>query len=135
MADNNSNRWMPTAGGIISIVSGILGIIGSLVLGCIAIVFQTVPYDEIFYHIEDPDMLPVVTTILWVSCVITLVVSIIPIIGGIFAIRRKRWGWALAGAICATIASNILGIIALVFIAMSKKEFTGQTGAQNPQLN
>jgi hypothetical protein len=45
------------------------------------------------------------------------------VVGGICAILRKHWGWALAGGICAIIASRILGIIGLVFIALSRKEF------------
>ncbi|MGB3479983.1 MAG: hypothetical protein WBB67_12595, partial [bacterium] len=51
-----------------------------------------------------------------------LVLGIIAIVGGISAIRRKSFGLSLAGAICA-LPSNILGILAIIFVSLSKKEF------------
>ena len=47
------------------------------------------------------------------------------IVGGIFALRRRVWGLALAGAICAFLvpAGFILGILAIIFVAMGKREF------------
>jgi hypothetical protein len=60
--------------------------------------------------------------------------GLIAIVGGIFAIRRKFWGLALAGAICAIVPPHpwgyltwtpVLGILAVVFVALSKNEFTG----------
>jgi len=50
------------------------------------------------------------------------VLGIIAIIGGISAIRRKRFGLSLVGAICAR-PSVILGILAIIFIALGKREF------------
>ena len=47
--------------------------------------------------------------------------GIIALVGGVFALKRKAWGVALAGAICSM--SFLLGIPALVFLAMSKNEF------------
>jgi len=60
--------------------------------------------------------------------------GLIAIGGGIFAIRRKLWGVALAGAICAIVPPHpwgyltwtpVLGILAVVFVALSKNEFAG----------
>ena len=53
------------------------------------------------------------------------VLGIVAIVGGISAIRRKRFGLALAGAICA-ILSGILGILAVIFVALRKREFGGE---------
>ena len=60
--------------------------------------------------------------IMWVC----LVVGIIAIVGGIFALRRRIWGLALAGAICATLSlfTFYLGILAIIFTAMARKEFS-----------
>ena len=50
------------------------------------------------------------------------VLGILAVVGGIFAIRRKRFGLSLAGAICA-LPLYALGVPAVIFICLSKKEF------------
>jgi hypothetical protein len=49
---------------------------------------------------------------------------LLAIAGGIFAIQRKRWGWALAGSIAAAINPLPLGIVAIVLVILSKNEFS-----------
>jgi hypothetical protein len=51
--------------------------------------------------------------------------GIVAIVGGISAIRRKNFGLSLAGAICA-LPSHILGILAVIFVSLSKKEFEAE---------
>lgn len=59
--------------------------------------------------------------------------GLIAIAGGIFAIRRKVWGLALAGAICAVVPPHpwgaltwtpVLGILAALLVVGSKNEFS-----------
>jgi hypothetical protein len=50
-------------------------------------------------------------------------IGIISIIGGVFEIQRRSWGWALAGSITTTLVSNPLGITSIVLTAVSKNEF------------
>jgi hypothetical protein len=50
------------------------------------------------------------------------ILGIVAIIGGISAIRRKRFSLSLAGAICA-LPSVFLGILAVIFVSLSKREF------------
>ena len=52
-----------------------------------------------------------------------LVLGIIAIVGGISAIRRKSFGLSLAGAICALIPLNLLGLLAVIFVSLGKREF------------
>jgi hypothetical protein len=54
-----------------------------------------------------------------------IILGVVAIIGGIYSIRRKAWGMALAGAICAIFLPHvtILSILAIIFIALSKQEF------------
>ncbi|MCL1885408.1 MAG: DUF4064 domain-containing protein [Dehalococcoidia bacterium] len=125
MANSNSSTWMPTAGGVLNIVTGVLGIVGSLTLGILAIVFQSLQNNPDFYP-DDPEVVPVLIAVFWVCCVFVLIPSIISIVGGVFAIQRKKWGWALAGSICAVLCSTITGVLALIFIIMGKKEFSKQ---------
>jgi len=48
--------------------------------------------------------------------------GIIALVGGVYAIKRKMWGLALAGAICSLLAFP-LGIPAIILIARSRGEF------------
>jgi hypothetical protein len=48
--------------------------------------------------------------------------GIVAVVGGISARRRKRYGLSLAGAICA-LPSHILGVLAVIFVALRKREF------------
>jgi hypothetical protein len=50
------------------------------------------------------------------------VLGIVAVVGGISAIRRKRFGLSLAGAICA-LPSVFLGIAAVILVALGKREF------------
>jgi hypothetical protein len=50
-------------------------------------------------------------------------VGALAIVGGVFALRKKHWAWALAGAIGATIVFLPCGIPAIIFVAMGRPEF------------
>jgi len=52
-----------------------------------------------------------------------IAVGILAIIGGVFTLRRRIWGLALAGAICAILTSLVLGIPAVILIVMARQEF------------
>jgi hypothetical protein len=52
-----------------------------------------------------------------------LVAGILAIAGGIFALNRKRWGLALAGAISAAALFFPVGIIATVLVSLGRPEF------------
>jgi len=50
--------------------------------------------------------------------------SIFAVVGGIYSLKRKKWGLVLAGTICNLLYFNILGIPALTLTILSKREFT-----------
>jgi hypothetical protein len=59
-----------------------------------------------------------------------IILSIVAIVGGIFAIRKRAWGFALAAAICGFVVglpfiapAILLGIPAIVFTALGKGQF------------
>jgi hypothetical protein len=54
--------------------------------------------------------------------IVILVLGAISIAGGISAMRRKKFGLSLAGAIC-VLPTALLGILAIIFVSLSKKEF------------
>jgi hypothetical protein len=47
----------------------------------------------------------------------------VAILGGVFGLQSRRWGWALAGSIVTLFVSNVLGIVTVVLTALSKDEF------------
>lgn len=49
--------------------------------------------------------------------------GVLAIVGGIYALRRKNWGLAMAGAIGAAVGVTILGVAALVLTALARDEF------------
>jgi hypothetical protein len=59
-----------------------------------------------------------------VLVILSLVEATFPIIGGIFALQRRRWGWALAGSIVAILGTLPLGVASTIFVAMSRDEFS-----------
>lgn len=72
------------------------------------------------------------TTALAVSITLAVVTSTIAIGGGYRALQRRHFWWAMAGAVCSVWSAILLGgyfmgapvgILAIVLIAMSRKEF------------
>ena len=61
--------------------------------------------------------------ILWTITLPLLVLGALALVGGVFALQRRRWGWALAGSIAAFFPFGLLGLLATIFTAMSKEEF------------
>lgn len=115
-------NWMPTAAGALSITSGALGIIGIAFLIAFSATFgREIARDALTSIGFMQTVMPL--QIIGFFSIPLFLVSIVAIIGGIYAIQRRIWGMALAGAICATIPMQILGVLSIVFIALSKKEF------------
>ena len=62
-------------------------------------------------------------SILIILCVLLLFAGVLALQGGIYAVQRKKWGWALVGSICALIPTFVLGLAAIMLITLSKDEF------------
>ncbi len=104
--------WKPTTAGILSIIAGVFGLIGALVVGVIG---GTIAGLE--------DILGLGT--LFAAIAIPLIIiAIIAIVGGVYALKRRIWGLALAGTICALFCFWLLGIPAIIFVALGKREFS-----------
>ncbi len=100
--------WQPTAAGILSICGGAIGVIFGLVTGGFL--------SHLFFFLHP-----------------TIILGTVAIIGGIFALRRENWGLCLAGAICAVFVplAGLLGILSIIFIALSKSEFRKPSARQS----
>ena len=125
MASSGSHRsGLLTAGGMLSIVGGAFEMIFGAVVtaltmgGVIPGVFRPFPPMPWSGERFEIHIMPSFTYL----GVPLLVLGIIAVVGGISALRRKSFGLSLAGAICA-LPSNILGILAVIFVALGKREF------------
>jgi hypothetical protein len=111
-------------GGILSIISGAFGILGILmyILIIIMVVYasRTGSYSHFPYTSETLFMVYIVYGIMGLAM---LLLGILAILGGVFALKGKHWGWSLAGAIAATITFFPCGIVSIIFIAKSQAEF------------
>jgi hypothetical protein len=112
--------WKPTAAGILTIIAGFLGLLIGLALavglgiaGTVAGLIPGFPGARFLALVAVPG----------------IILSIVAIVGGIYAIKRSVWGLALAGAICALLFTVpflgwILAILAIIFVSLGKPEFS-----------
>lgn len=112
--------WKPTVAGILNIVSGGLSVIGFVFVAIGLIFFMAI--DSTALSMPTGHMFPGLA-FLFAIAIPLFIVDALAIVGGIYALRRKIWGWALTGAIAAIILSWPIGIASVVFTIMSKDEF------------
>ncbi len=124
METTAQKTWKSTAAGILNIVAGALSLLG--IPGVIVVIF-TLHNSQFFmdalYEAGLSWEIGFVQTILIVLAVFLAIVGTLSLIGGLYALQRRRWGWALAGSIASILGSTPLGIAAIVFITISRDEF------------
>ena len=113
MPNDRPRSGMLTAGGVLAIVGGALGIIVAIiVIATLAWVAAKPEY---------------VLTGLGYSYIALAIVAIIAgwvaIVGGRRALAKTSYNWAIAGGIGALLCSGLLGLLSLIFIATTKREF------------
>jgi len=119
-----------TVGGILSIVAGALGVVSGLILLMLTLFMSSAFNDPAIFgdfSTTDGQFLTIFSVIYGVAGVFCLIVGALGIVGGIFSLQRKRWGWALAGAIAGCLSFLPLGVGAVVLVAMGKSEFNQST--------
>ncbi len=103
-----AETWMPVVAGILTIIAGVVDFLVGLIVGAIghAVSFITGIWGLGAFGVPH------------------IVLGIIAVIGGIFAVQRKAWLMALVGAICALMwPLTLLGILSIIFVCLSRKEF------------
>jgi hypothetical protein len=127
MASNgNSKSGLLTAGGVLNIIGGVLELIGGGIV--VGIGIENIIGGP-FWFIPDIPWFPgreivagVLPAIIIIVGILILALGAIGVAGGISALNRKSFGLSLAGAIC-ILPTVILGILAVIFVSLSKKEF------------
>jgi len=105
--------WKPIASGILSIIAGMIGIGGG---GLVALMGDFVSDSGGILGFE-PLGVP------------TIILGVVALIGGIFALRRRVWVMAVIGAVFAIPCMPVLGTLAIIFVALANEEFTAHSRA------
>ena len=112
--------------GILTIVSGAFGVLW-LVWAVFAILMVrfmfTGPFTPYRFPAH-PGFITLVTIFYAVFGLFFVLVGVLGIVGGVFALKKKNWGLALAGAIAGTVTFFPCGIPAIIYITMAKPEFS-----------
>jgi hypothetical protein len=116
------SKGKPIAAGVLNIIAGILGIIGAIGM-FIGFSFITNYWNFGGVEIEFEAFPRFVENIILGLAIPSLIIAILALVGGIFAVQRKQWGLALAGSIAAILSLFPLGIASTVLTAISKEEF------------
>ena len=129
MASNGNGRGgLLSAGGILSIIVGAFELITGGMMAALFATGMTVPKFPGYpgfpgFPSGGGFGMGLVPTWLIIIGIVFAVLGVIAIIGGISAIRRSSFGLSLAGAICALLPINVLGILAVIFVSLAKGEF------------
>lgn len=120
----HERTWRPTTGGLLAIISGAW----NLVIGLGAVFGGTFLSDFIAdFNTTLSDALQGVGVGAGSALI---VLGIIAIVGGTYAIMRRMWGMALAGSIAAAFPSpvvlpTLMGILSIIFNTLGHMEFKG----------
>jgi hypothetical protein len=105
---------MPMIAGILCIVDGGLKLLALLGLFVASLVIP----------ISQGSGFAVNASILLLAITIPLaIIGILAIVGGIYALQRRRFGLAVTGSIAAFLPFSLLGLASIILVALSKDEF------------
>ena len=120
------NKAAPV-GGILSIISGGFGILFGAGVSVFSIFMNvmfraTAPYGSPGFP---PEMMTWMMIIYLVMGIGLALIGALALVGGIYCLKRKIFGLALAGAIGGAITFFPTGIIAVIYTTMAQPEFQG----------
>ena len=117
---------MAKAAGYLNIVSGVTHLLGAifiLIFGWLGDgVFNILWYGMVGTPLT-PITQPVSQELQSILAIPVIISSIIAIIAGIFAIKRRKWSIVLIGSICGALLTWFLGLPAILLTIMSKNKF------------
>jgi len=114
-------------GGILSIVSGGFGVLigGFYVLMIWMFNFMITSISQQPMDPEFPQEFFYIMAIIYGAIgLILALIGALGIVGGVYALKRKHWALALAGAIAGSVTFFPCGIPAIIFVSLGKDEFT-----------
>jgi len=121
-----SRTWKPTTAGIINIVCGVFFLIGGITIFSAwgtPMATSFAGYAMYSMGLEGKPSSSFVTTFIVTLGTAAIFLGTVSILGGIYSIKRRLWGIALAGSISTFLSSIVLGIPTIALTAISKREF------------
>ena len=121
------NKAQPA--GILTIITGSIGVLGSLALFAFiplihtAMTDPTLQTDSSLTAADIKAAADLMTGIFTFMAVIGVLLAIFIIVAGVYALKKKAWGLGLAGSIVGLFVFFPTAVPALVFMALAKPEF------------
>jgi len=106
--------WRSITSGIMSIIAGLIGIGGGAI---VSLMGDFVSESGGILGFE-PLGVP------------TIIMGIVAVVGGVFALRRRVWRLAVIGAIFAIPCMPVLGTLAMIFITLADQEFAPRVAVE-----
>ena len=120
--------WKPTVAGILCIVGGAIGaVVGLIIMSLIWIAGGMLDF-LLKIASESNQEIPAAPSLEAGIVIVVLIAITVALVGGICALKRRIWGLALAGSICALVGGVIPGILAIIFVSLGKREFGSSAG-------
>lgn len=112
-------------GGILSIISGVLGILWGFIMFLFIPLLNTAFWFD--YQSYDTETMAFLTAFFVFLGIVGVLLGALGIAGGVFSLRRRLWGLALAGAIAGIITFWPTGIAAIILVSLGRDEFAPPT--------
>ena len=113
MASKNEQTPRPTIAGILAIISGAFYLIMMVSMSVGTSMKGACPMSgDAMNHPYGSCMM-----------VILAVLGVLAIVGGIFALKRKYFYWAVTGSVAAMLPFSLLGLASTILVALSHDEF------------
>ncbi len=110
---------MPATAGSLSILAGVANMLVAFLLFLGMLVIQGA-----IGFVAVPFWVPVnVPAVLFLLNIPFVAAGVLALVGGIYAIQRRKWGLALAGSVAAFFPCGIFGLISVILLILSRDEF------------
>jgi hypothetical protein len=123
----------PMTGGVLLLIAAGFSLLGALGMGAYAIFIPDMLFPMVGMPADEAVIMDGMTGFLSVFYgvwgVLMLVAAVLSLVGGLQALKRRSWAWALAGSIGAVVGFFPVGIAAIILVAQSKDEFTPEAAA------
>lgn len=116
--------WKPIVAGIIDLFVGVFALLGMFIVALIIVgVSGGVLALSRIYELMPVWLSGLLQGFSIIIAILLIIVSVLPIVGGVYSLQRQNWNWALVGSIVAILSSAVFGIVSTILVSLSKNEF------------
>jgi hypothetical protein len=122
-------------GGVLSIVAGAFGVLAMflwMLVGILILVAGNIEGGYYYDTMRPETMMTIAAVFYFIMGIGSVILGALAIVGGVFALKRKYWGWALAGSIASVFTFFPCGIPAVIFTALGRPEFASNAPPAAP---